>query len=275
MEWFGLNGKVNRHAMTEQVENKEHILSSPRGLKRWGGLAFFLFVIGFTVWLVSATKDWMTDANRLPLSNLVIQGQLHYLTKDDVRQSILHLHHLGSFMTQDVNSIQASVEALPWVAQAAVRKQWPDTIKVFLVENQPVAEWNGTYLVNRSGVVFKAPVLQVAGLGLTNLIGPKGSSEEVLAGLKEMRPVLKKAGFGIASLSFNERRAWRVVLTNGIRLELGHDARMQRIKRFIEIYPELLKQDKPIDYVDLRYDTGAAVGWKTKPEYDNHAPDKK
>ncbi|WP_297479888.1 cell division protein FtsQ/DivIB [uncultured Photobacterium sp.] len=261
--------------MTEQVVNKEHISSSPRCLKRWGGLAFFLFVIGSTVWFVSATKDWMTDANRLPLSNLVIQGQLHYLTKDDVRQSILHLHHLGSFMTQDVNSIQASVEALPWVAQAAVRKQWPDTIKVFLIENQPVAEWNGTYLVNREGAVFKAPALQVAGLGLTNLIGPKGSSEEVLAGLKEMRPVLKKAGFGITSLSFNERRAWRVVLTNGIRLELGHDARMQRIKRFIEIYPELLKQGKPIDYVDLRYDTGAAVGWKTMPEYDKHAPDKK
>lgn len=41
MEWFGSNGKVNRHAMTEQVVNKEHISSSPRGLKRWGGLAFF------------------------------------------------------------------------------------------------------------------------------------------------------------------------------------------------------------------------------------------
>ncbi|KJG10476.1 cell division protein FtsQ [Photobacterium kishitanii] len=260
--------------MTEQVVNKEHISSSPRGLKRWGGLAFFIFVIGFTVWLVSATKDWMTDANRLPLSNLVIQGQLHYLTKDDVRQSILNLHHLGTFMTQDVNSIQASVEALPWVAQAAVRKQWPNTIKVFLVENQPIAEWNGTYLVNRAGDVFKAPALQVAGLGLTNLIGPKGTSQEVLAGLREMRPVLKKAGFGIASLAFNERRSWRVVLKNGIILQLGHEARMQRIKRFIEIYPELLKQDKPIDYVDLRYDSGAAVGWKTKSEYDNHASTK-
>ena len=275
MEWFCWNGKVNRHAMTEQVENKEHISSSPRGLKRWGGLAFFLFVIGFTVWLVSATKDWMIDSSRLPLSNLVIQGQLHHLSKDDVRQSILHIHDLGTFMTQNVDNIQASVEALPWVAHAAVRKQWPNTIKVFLVENQPVAEWNGTYLVNSAGDVFKAPASQVAGLGLTNLIGPTGSSQQVLAGLKEMGPVLKKAGFGIASLAFNERRAWRVILTNGIVLELGYESRMQRIKRFIEIYPELLKQDKPIDYVDLRYDTGAAVGWKTKPEYDKHAPDKK
>ena len=60
--------------MTEEVVEQEYMHPSPKKWSRWGGLAFFLFVIGFTVWLFSATKSWMTDTNRLPLSQLVIQG---------------------------------------------------------------------------------------------------------------------------------------------------------------------------------------------------------
>ncbi|GAL06478.1 cell division protein FtsQ [Photobacterium aphoticum] len=37
----------------------------------------------------------MTDANRLPLSQLVIQGELHYLTPNDVRAGIQQLDHLA------------------------------------------------------------------------------------------------------------------------------------------------------------------------------------
>ncbi|EAR55630.1 hypothetical cell division protein FtsQ [Photobacterium sp. SKA34] len=261
--------------MTEEVVDQEYIHPSPKKWSHWGGLAFFLFVIGFTVWLFCGTKSWMTDTNRLPLSQLVIQGHLHYLTKDNVRQTILTIDHLGTFMTQDVNTIQAHVEALPWVAHTAVRKQWPDTIKVFIVENQPVAQWDHKYLVNKDGQVFKAPAEQVADLNLTNLSGPEASSEEVLAALREMRPLLKNSGLSIASLSLNERRAWRILLANGITLDLGREARMERFKRFIEIYPELVKLNKPIEYVDLRYDTGAAVGWKTIPEHDAHVSDTK
>ena len=36
--------------------------------------------------------------------------------------------------------LQHSVEAIPWVAHA-IRKQWPDTVKVFLTEHRPVAIW--------------------------------------------------------------------------------------------------------------------------------------
>ncbi|MGF1725830.1 cell division protein FtsQ/DivIB [Photobacterium nomapromontoriensis] len=234
----------------------------PRG--NWGGLAFLLFVIGFIIWLFSAAIGWMTDANRLPLSQLVIQGELHYLAPDDVRAGILRLDQLGSFMTQDVDDIQHALEAMPWVARAAVRKQWPDTLKVYLVEQKPVASWNDRYLVNADGVVFRAP-LEQAGQPLVALVGPEGSSHEVLDALREMQPRLQHAGFDIAKLALNERRAWRLWLNNGIRLELGRKERMERLDRFISLSPKLEQQGKNIEYIDLRYDTGAAVGWIADP----------
>lgn len=251
--------------MADAVLNKESLpFSMTKG--QWGGLAFFLFIIGFIVWLFSAAINWMTDANRLPLSQLVIQGELHYLSTEDVRQAILQLDHMGSFMTQNVNEIQHVLEDLPWVARASVRKQWPETIKVFLVEHQPAAVWNQRYLVNTNGDVFQAPAQQINGQNLVELTGPENSSREMLAALQEMQPRLQFAGFDIATLAFNERRAWRIWLTNGVRLELGREARMERLERFIRLYPELEQQGKAIEYVDMRYDTGAAVGWKVIPE---------
>ncbi|GAL06479.1 cell division protein FtsQ [Photobacterium aphoticum] len=168
-------------------------------------------------------------------------------------------------MTQDVDDIQHALEAMPWVARAAVRKQWPDTLKVYLVEQQPVASWDDQYLVNADGVVFTAPMAQ-AGKPLVALAGPDGSSQEVLSVWHEMQPLLQRAGFDIARLTLNERRAWRVWLTNGIRLELGRTDRIERLRRFISLSPDLEQQGKAIEYVDLRYDTGAAVGWVTDTE---------
>ncbi|MGF1700013.1 cell division protein FtsQ/DivIB [Photobacterium makurazakiensis] len=250
--------------MADSVLNK--IPRSPTvAIGRWGGLAFFVFVIIFVAWIFSAAINWMTDANRLPLSQLVIQGELSYLTPNDVRDGILQLEQLGSFMTQDVDDIQHALESMPWIARAAVRKQWPETLKVFLVEHEPVAFWNEQYLVNTSGDVFYAP-LEQAGKSLIGLAGPEGSSQQVLSAMHEMQPRLQLAGFEIATLALNERRAWRVWLTNGIRLELGREARMERLNRFISLYPELEQQGKAIEYVDLRYDTGAAVGWTDDPE---------
>ncbi len=45
---------------------------------------------------------------------------------------------------------------------------------------------------------------------------------------------------------------------------------MKRLQRFMELYPVLQQQaqtdGKRISYVDLRYDSGAAVGWYLLPQ---------
>ncbi|MCE1709205.1 cell division protein FtsQ/DivIB, partial [Enterobacter hormaechei] len=58
------------------------------------------------------------------------------------------------------------------------------------------------------------------------------------------------------------RRSWQLILDNDIRLELGNRVETERMRRFVELYPVLLKNtEKRVAYVDLRYDSGAAVGW--------------
>ncbi|MBB1312184.1 cell division protein FtsQ [Aliivibrio logei] len=227
-----------------------------------GGL-FLLFVIIISLWLLVSTISWMTDKDRLPLSHMIIQGQLKHITADDIRGAIESMDSVGTFMTQDVNKLQDALLSLPWIAQVSVRKQWPETIKVFVVENQPEATWNNSVIVNPEGVVFNAPMSDLLE-PKPALFGPDTDSKEVLSFWHQLQKEFKPLNITVHSVALTERLSWQVVLDNGIRLELGRDAREERVERFIALYKQLADKKHSIDYIDLRYDTGAAVGWKSE-----------
>jgi cell division protein FtsQ len=211
----------------------------------------------------------MEDAQRLPLSKLVVTGERHYTRNDDIRQSILALGPPGTFMTQDVNIIQQQIERLPWIKQASVRKQWPDELKIHLVEYVPIARWNDQHMIDAQGIAFSVPAERAVKQTLPMLSGPEGSEGEVLQGYRAMGDVLAKDKFTLKEAAMTARRSWQLTLNNGIKLNLGRGDTMKRLSRFVELYPVLQQQEqadnKRISYVDLRYDSGAAVGWQPAP----------
>lgn len=81
--------------------------------------------------------------------------------------------------------------------------------------------------------------------------------------------VLAKDKFTLKEAAMTARRSWQLTLNNGIKLNLGRGDTMKRLARFVELYPVLQQQaqtdGKRISYVDLRYDSGAAVGWAPLP----------
>ncbi|MEA1063591.1 cell division protein FtsQ [Erwinia sp. HR93] len=239
---------------------------------RVAGMLFLLMVL-LTVFVGGLMiVNWMEDAQRLPLSRLVLTGERHYTRNDDVRQAVLSLGAPGTFMTQDVNVIQQQIERLPWIKQASVRKQWPDELKIHLVEYVPLARWNDQHMVDVDGNAFSVPAERTSRQVLPMLYGPEGSEKEVLQGYQTMSAVLAKARFTLKEAAMTARRSWALTLNNDIKLNLGRSDTMKRLNRFVELYPVLQRQaqsdGKSISYVDLRYDSGAAVGWAPAPAED-------
>ncbi|HBV38815.1 MAG TPA: cell division protein FtsQ [Erwinia sp.] len=232
---------------------------------RLAGILFLLIVLGVMSAGGYVVVRWMNDASRLPLSRLVVTGQMHYTTNDDIRQAILSLGEPGTFMSQDVDVIQQQIERLPWIQQVSVRKQWPDELKIHLVEYVPVARWNDLHLVDANGKSFSVPANHLGKEKRVMLYGPEGSESEVLAGYHQMDAMLAPGKFKLKAASMTARRSWQLVLDDDTRLELGRNEDMKRLKRFIQLWPTLQQQaqaeNKRIGYVDLRYDSGAAVGW--------------
>ena len=81
----------------------------------------------------------------------------------------------------------------------------------------------------------------------------------------------------IDELVLTERFSWQLTLDDGVTLNLGREERVERIQRFMDSYAMIkaklkvkiiTQKDKnqAVDYIDLRYDTGLAVGWKTLTE---------
>lgn len=260
---------MSQAALNTKNRPEENTVSRRNNGTRLAGIVFLLAVVltvTFGGWMV---LGWMEDAQRLPLSKLVVTGERHYTRNDDIRQSILALGAPGTFMTQDVNIIQNQIERLPWIKQASVRKQWPDELKIHLVEYVPIARWNDQHMIDTDGTAFSVPSDRASKQTLPLLYGPEGSENEVLQGFRAMGQVLAKDKFTLKEAAMTARRSWQVTLSNNIKLNLGRDDTMKRLERFVELYPVLQQQaqtdHKQISYVDLRYDSGAAVGWEPAP----------
>ncbi|KUE79537.1 cell division protein FtsQ/DivIB [Aeromonas schubertii] len=227
------------------------------------GIIFFLLVIWGLYRCALNVSDWLTDANRLPMSELLLQGQHDYVKPEEVRIAVLDGAESRNFFELDVNAVQARLNALPWVAQVSVRKKWPNKIKVFLTEQTVASRWNGNRFLSKDGVIFKAP--DRVKFPLVSLSGPDDQAKRVLEAYYGYQAVLTPKGFRIAKVNLTARHAWELTLEGGIQLFLGRSDELSRLQRFVDVFPDIQPREL-IAYVDLRYDTGLAVGWKKNEE---------
>nr|WP_283103772.1 cell division protein FtsQ/DivIB [Shewanella gelidii] len=200
----------------------------------------------------------------MPIETVAVKGDRQY-TSDVAIQSALQDLMMTSFFSADVAQVQDALENLPWVYQASVRRVWPAKLKVFIQEQKAAAHWNGDAWLNEHGEVFDAPE-QSSLAHLPQLAGPENMANRILESYRQIDALLKIHGYGLRDLHLSPRHAWRATLENGIHLELGREDKMARVQRFIDVYPTLDKQPKMVAKVDLRYDTGLAVGWDDTKE---------
>ncbi|MCE9680290.1 FtsQ-type POTRA domain-containing protein [Shewanella sp. AS1] len=223
------------------------------------GLIFlFLVLCGLTMggWKLHRV---LNDADALPIEAVAIKGQRRFTSDSEIQLALQDLMK-RSFFSADVNQVQQALEALPWVYHASVRREWPAKLKIYLVEQQAVAHWNETQWLNQQGEVFQAPAIE--GIApLPYLEGPDDQAQVVLTNYRQINELLTINGFKLTDLQLSPRHAWLAFLDSGIELNLGREDKMARVQRFIDVYPILIKQGKPVAKVDLRYDTGLAVGW--------------
>lgn len=262
---FASRQQDHRTLINSVLAEGRKISGSPLVKQHAVGGSFFLVVLLLIGFLLYSTISWMWDEQRLPLSKIVLQGNLQYVSTLDVQRVFARLDHIGTFMSQDIDVLQTSVQSIPWVSHASIRKQWPDTIKVFLTEHQVQAIWNGNALLDDDGIIFDGDIGLVKEEHV-KLYGPDGSAPEVLKVWRQYNSQFQAIGRNISSLLLNERRAWQIILDNGIRLELGKESLDERIARFFLLYKQLGNEVDQVSYIDLRYDTGAAVGWISEQE---------
>jgi cell division protein FtsQ len=177
----------------------------------------------------------------------------------------------GTFFTLNLDRARAAIAAVPWVKSVALRRQWPDTLDVEIVEHAPLARWNDGALIDTEGAVF------VAGYDadLPALAGPHERAVEVAARYRQWKDMLAPLGLALTDVRLSARDSWSLTAEHDgapFAIELGRANPDERLMRLVATYARtigaLAKSGVRVDGVDLRYRAGYAVrmpGFREKP----------
>ncbi len=220
------------------------------------GLALLIAVIqSRTLWM----PYW------LPLKGFQLNSQLNQLSDTDI-QKILAPWENYSLPLAPLDDISAALTTNPWVLSANLRRAWPDSLMISVVENQATALVNDQWLINQK----YQPFLQVEQVqqyqDLPKVYCQPHQIAQVMDNLRLMQQVIADTGLSVSALRLSKRGAWTADLTNGTELKIGRQDFIQRVEKYIALLPVIAPQQEQqvIVSADLRYDTGIAVQFETE-----------
>lgn len=206
----------------------------------------------------------LSDPNVLPLHEVRITGHFEHVSTREAQRAVMPFLAQG-FLGVDMAAIRQTFRMMPWVNTVSVRRVWPDTLEVELVEQKPVAYWGERALVNSHGEVFEPTQIDQS-LALPRFVGPAALVVEMTQRMGEIGNMLRPLGLTVTGIEVDDRRAWTVQLNGGMELLLGRSDNHERLVRFINAYRNsLANYAGSIERVDLRYSNGMAVSMKNLP----------
>ncbi len=227
------------------------------GLFRWTlALSLFLVTAAAAVWGVGR----LADPNTLPMRVVRIDGDFRYLDRKTLERAVIPSVR-GGFFTVNVTAVRREALKLAWVDQVRVRRVWPDTLRISIIEQVPLARWGKRRLVNPLGQIFQ-PEDGILPAGLPVLRGQDEAAFLVTAGYLALQRVCDSRDLRIASLRRDARGAWHLSLRGGLVVKLGTEGAERRLARFMRLYPSLLARGTgTLKLIDLRYANGFAAHW--------------
>lgn len=220
----------------------------------------WLLAIALVALPVVALLNGWWGSERWPLSRLRVAGTFQRVEPAQL-QAALKPHAQRGFFAVDLSAAQRSLEALPWVERAEVRKRWPDVLDVRITEHRPIARWGATRLLSDRGRLFPARGAGVPA-GLPLLDGPDARVPEVVALYNESRALFSMLGVQVRSVVLDPRGSWTLELDSGADVVVGRTDARARLSRFARLMPQLLdRRMQPLARADLRYTNGFALTW--------------
>ena len=206
-------------------------------------------------------EDHLSNPSTLPVNKIQVHGAFVNVDESMLHSAVSGIV-AGGYFNVDVERVREVVEQLPWVNEASVRRVWPDTLSVSVVEQKPVAISKKTGLINAKGDVFK-PSNNKLPTSLPIFDGSAKLNKIMLSKYHEMSEVLVTINRKIAYLKVDARHAVELQLDNGLKVVLGREDNMHRLERLMSIYNNvLISRVNDIEVIDLRYTNGMAIGWK-------------
>jgi cell division protein FtsQ len=201
-----------------------------------------------------------------PVAHISVTGKLDSRHREAVRTTVASRIDSG-LLALDLKALQAELQALPWIYRATLRRQFPDTLEIRVIEQLPIARWGDSAFLNH-----EARVIEVADAqrwdSLPLIRGPEGSEARLMSHYQRLLELLRPLELQPLSLEEDDFGQLSVALDNGVQLVLGdRDHFGERVDNFLTLWRvELRAQAERVLRVDMRYADGAAVAFSEAPQ---------
>lgn len=217
---------------------------------------------------------WLAQRPAFAFKRIEVRGELQHVTAASVRAAIAG-RLKGNYFTIRLDDARRLLEMVPWVAQASVRRVWPNRLQVTLTEHRALGSWDDGRLLSDAGELFVANIAEAEIHGpLPAFSGPPAAAADAARRFYEFAAQLAPLALTVDGVEVSDRLAWSLRVSGpGLasgRLELGRDVPPStlaaRIDRIVAAYPMVVAQvGGPPLRVDVRYPNGLAASPPMKP----------
>lgn len=209
---------------------------------------------------VTATYFVVSGDSLFPITKVKIKGDYRYVSKDFLTHSISPYLHAG-FLGVMPSQMEETLVRHPWIDKAEVRRIWPDSLEVFIVERRGVMRLPSGQVVDVNGELFK-PKPEELPKDLPLVITGEQFSFGLLQEVEKISKILSTVPLFVRKLE-KDYSTVRLELTTGLLLVLSTENTLNELQRFVLVFDALTREKTtPIAQIDLRYQHGMAVQWK-------------
>jgi cell division protein FtsQ len=216
---------------------------------------------------------WSLDQ---PIDQVIVKGRFARVSAAEVERAVKQKVRNVGLVSVDLDTVRQAIQQIPWVDSVTVQRAWPHGLAVVVTEQVAAARWRESGLINTRGELFVADARHVP-LELAQLSGPDGTETEVAQRYLVSQGRVAEAGLRITAMRLDARGAWEFDLGNGVTVRLGRARASSRqiddrFERFMSTAIKVVSQRATdIQYVDMRYTNGFAIGWRGDNKVASHA----
>ena len=223
--------------------------------------------------LLAATR-WVAHRPAFDFRRIEVRGDLQHVSAASIRSAIAG-RLKGNYFTVRLDEVRRLMETVPWVAQASVRRQWPNRLQITLREHRALGGWGDGRLLSDNGVLFVANVAEAEIFGpLPTFAGPDAEAQGIAARYYDFAALVAPLSLVIDAIDVSDRRSWTLRASGpGIAtttLELGRDdppgTLARRLSDIVASYSMVTARvGGPPARIDARYANGIAAARSTEP----------
>jgi cell division protein FtsQ len=230
-----------------------------------------LSVLIFTLLIVLGIK---LSAGTFAVKNILVSGNSTLEEGDIVRA--LNIRKGESLFRLSFTDLEKRLKRIAWIKKVAIRKQFPDTLKIEIEETTPKALLrlnSQMFLVDGDGNVLEE-VEETSTSFLPVIVGidPEKDKGGILEALKLVDAISEKSASADKSdksekNAFINRERKEIMLEayglamnlDGEVIKVGYGRYAEKLGRWRELEPEARKKNQAIEYIDLRFDDRVIV----------------